>query len=576
MVERVHHGQASATNPDSEPAPAPAPIERLLEQLVERATEVIGVQDRLRRLLRANQAIIAELSLDGVLLRIAEAARELARAEYAALGVIGADGSLERFIHVGMDEATVGAIGELPKGRGLLGALISDPVPIRLVAITDDERSAGFPAHHPPMKSFLGVPIRVRDQVYGNLYLTNQVEGAFGAEDQELVLALGATAGIAIENARLYEESQRRQAWLQASTEISTVLQAPQLTADPLELVVESMMRLANADAATVVSYADEPGLLHVEIAVGAGAENLRGLRYPAQDSLVERALMTGHGIRTNGAEPGQPYVTDLWQTLDAGAAMAVPLNGNLGQRVALGLVRVKGRSAFEPADLEMAEAFAQHASVAIELMKARADQQRLAVLEDRDRIARDLHDHVIQNLFAAGLSLQSLASGVDHPEHAQRLARVVADLDDTIRRVRSSIFELQSPPIAPGVRSTVLAVVERITPVLGFEPSVSFGGPIDTLVTGGLIGDVEAVVREAMTNVVKHAHATTLEVIVAADADGVSVSVRDDGVGVDDPGRSSGLQNLRARASKHDGEFVVRTGDTGGTELRWTARLTS
>ncbi len=575
MVEGAED-QASRETPDGESAPARAPIERLLEQLVERAAEVIGVQDRLRRLLRANREIISELSLDGVLRRIVEAARELARAEYAALGVIGTDGSLEQFIHVGMDDATVAAIGELPKGRGLLGALIADPAPIRLVSIHDDDRSSGFPAQHPPMESFLGVPIRSRNQVYGNLYLSNQVDGAFSAEDQEVVLALAATAGIAIENARLFEESQRRQAWLEASADVSAVLLAPQPARDPLRLIIDSVKRLAGADTVTVVRHTDEPGMLQVETATGVGTDKLQGLRYPADGSLVGLVLKTGHGARADSVGAGEPYVADLRQAFDMGAVMAVPLSGNTGQQVALGLARIKGRPAFEPADLEMAEAFAKHATVAIELMKARADQQRLAVLEDRDRIALDLHDHVIQRLFAAGLSLQSLASGTDRPEHVERLGRVVADLDETIRQVRSSIFELQNVATTPGVRSTVLAVAEQITPALAFEPTVRFEGPVDTLVSGTLIGDVEAVVREAMTNVAKHAQATAVEVTVAANGSSLSVSVRDNGIGIGDPGRASGLQNLRARARKHRGGLVVHSGESGGTELQWTAQLAS
>lgn len=576
MVEKGLDDQEGQQASDGESALAPAPIELLLEQLVERASEVIGVQDRLRRLLRANRAVVAELSLAGVLRRIVEAARELARAEYAALGVIASDGSLEQFIHLGMDESTVAAIGELPKGRGLLGALIVDPEPIRLVSIGDDDRSSGFPPHHPPMQSFLGVPIRSRNQVYGNLYLANQVDGAFTLEDQELVLALAATAGIAIENARLYEESQRRQAWLRASADIGAVLLTPQRQ-DPLELIIESMKRLAGADAAMVVRHADEPGMLQVETAIGVGADGLRGLRYPAENSLVELALTTGHGARADSPGTSEIYVDGLSQALDVGAVMAVPLGGHTGPRVALGLARAKGRPNFEPADLEMAEAFAQHAAVAIELMEARANQQRLAVLEDRDRIARDLHDHVIQRLFAAGLSVQSLASAVGLPEHAQRLGRVVDDLDETIRQIRSSIFELQNPPTVPqGVRSTVLAVAEQLTPLLGFEPTVNFVGPVDTLVGGAMIADVEAVVREGMTNVAKHAQATSLEVTVLADARLLSVTIRDNGIGIGDPGRHSGLRNLHARAEKHKGALAVQLGETGGTELRWTARLSS
>ena len=197
-------------------------IERLMAQLVDQAGRVLSAQHRLQRLLDANRAIVRELSLPAVLRQIAQSARETAGAQYAALGVIGSDGLLEEFIHVGMDDTTVAAIGDLPKGRGLLGTLIEHPEPIRLPHITDDSRSSGFPVGHPPMTTFLGVPIRNRDRVFGNLYLTNRRDGNdFTAEDEELISALAATASIAIENARLYEESRQRQEWLRASGEIS-------------------------------------------------------------------------------------------------------------------------------------------------------------------------------------------------------------------------------------------------------------------------------------------------------------------------------------------------------------------
>ena len=190
-------------------------------------------EQRLERLLSANRAIVGELSLPMVLRRIVEAARDLIGARYAALGVIGDDGLLQEFIHLGMDAATVATIGELPKGRGVLGALIEDPLPIRLPVISEDPRSSGFPPGHPPMDTFLGVPIRSRNAVYGNLYLTGRTDGEFTAEDEELALALAASAGIAIENARLYEESARRGEWLQASAEISGVLLSPGGNRDP-------------------------------------------------------------------------------------------------------------------------------------------------------------------------------------------------------------------------------------------------------------------------------------------------------------------------------------------------------
>ena len=197
-------------------------IERLMAQLVDQAGLILSAQHRLQRLLDANRTIVRQLSLPAILRQIVQSAGETAGAQYAALGVIGSDGLLEEFIHVGMDDTTVAAIGDLPKGRGLLGVLIEHPEPIRLPHITDDSRSSGFPPGHPPMATFLGVPIRNRNRVFGNLYLTNRLDGNdFTAEDEELISALAATASIAIENARLYEESRQRQEWLRASGDVS-------------------------------------------------------------------------------------------------------------------------------------------------------------------------------------------------------------------------------------------------------------------------------------------------------------------------------------------------------------------
>ena len=220
-------GQSDGTQGTGRRAPLTGlPIDQLMKELVSRASEVVDLQDRLQGLLHASRLITSELSLDGVLERIVEVARNTVDAQYAALGVIGADGTLDRFIHTGMDPDTVRAIGHLPEGRGLLGALIADPVPIRLTNIADDPRSIGFPANHPPMSSFLGVPIGGHEGIFGNLYLCNRLGDEFTAEDEEVVQALAATASVAIENARLYDEAQQRQAWLTASVGISRMLLA--------------------------------------------------------------------------------------------------------------------------------------------------------------------------------------------------------------------------------------------------------------------------------------------------------------------------------------------------------------
>lgn len=531
---------------------------------------------RLERLLSANRAIVSELSLPSVLQRIVSAARDLVGVRYAALGVIGADGRLEQFIHVGMNADTVDTVGELPKGRGLLGALIQDPEPIRLARISDDERSSGFPPGHPPMDSFLGVPIRSRSEVYGNLYLTERLVGDFTAEDEDLLMALAASAGVAIENARLYEESRRRQSWLRASAEVSGLLLSPEGDLDPLQLIVDSVLTLAEADVVTlVVPFA--PDLLQVAVAAGVGADELRGLTYSTQDTLVALAMDTGRGVRVGAIDEQQGFNVHLSQVVDVGAVMAVPMSGEHGSQGSIVAGRRAGRHNFTTADLNMAESFANHAAIATELVEARSRQQRLAVLEDRDRIARDLHDHVIQRLFAVGLSVQSIATVLGDDVLAGRLERAVEDIDDTIRQVRTSIFELRRTNASDrGLRSLVLAVTRQVVPLLGFEPAVWFVGPTDTVVPAAVVNDIEAVVREALTNVAKHAQANEATVQLSANGHSLEVAVSDDGVGLGDCERRSGLANLRRRAEDLNGTLSISVRRPRGTRLTWTIPLSS
>jgi signal transduction histidine kinase len=548
------------------------PIDDLMAQMIDRAEEIISAQQRLRQLISANRAIISsELSLPAVLHTIVAAARDLIGARYAALGVIAADGSLEQFIHSGMSESIVESIGALPKGKGLLGALIADPEPIRLPKISDDPRSSGFPTGHPPMDSFLGVPIRSRNEVFGNLYLTGPRGGEFTGEDEELLLALASTAGVAIENARLYEESQTRQQWLLASAEIGSVLLSPDGDRHPLQLIVDAVKRLADADVVTLVVPADDAGMLRVAVAAGEGQAELRGLHYPVDDTLVALAMDTGRGVRVGSLDHDQQYRVHLSRAVDVGAVMAVPLSGAAGPQGAIMAGRRKGRQN-TTADLDMAEVFANHAAIARELVEARGGQQRLAVLEDRARIARDLHDHVIQRLFAAGLSVQSVATVLGDTDIGVRLGRIVADIDDTIRQVRTSIFQLDSvDEVGSGARTAVLAVVGQVTPTLGFEPAVRFDGPVDTLVPEVVLQDIRAVVGEALTNVVKHANATEVTVQLSV-ADGIlSVTVLDNGIGLSQSSRRSGLANLERRAEHLDGTLEIDAGQEGGTTLRWT-----
>ncbi|HET9303400.1 MAG TPA: GAF domain-containing protein [Propionibacteriaceae bacterium] len=578
---------------DSEPGPAFAmdpgddqrlSVELLMSQLVEQASLIMTAQERLGSLLTANRSIVQELSLPAVLRRIVDTARDVARARYAALGVIGADGSLEQFLYVGLDEDAMRAIGasssepchDPPRGRGVLGALIQDPKPIRLTRIADDPRSSGFPEDHPQMTTFLGVPIRSRDAVFGNLYLTDRTDGGpFTAEDEELVLALAATAGIAIENARLYEESRRRQEWLRASGEISRQLLHPEAEyAETLHRIVTSVKRLAAADVVTLVRPTDDdPSQLEVLVATGAAERELVGLRYPRVDSIAWQAMQEGRGVRIEALDQKPGVYLHLSRYVPVSQAMALPLRGETGPRGAIVAGRIMPHATFTEADLDMAETFAGQAAIALELSDARANQQRLGVLEDRDRIASDLHDHVIQRLFAAGLSLQGLASTANDEVLEQRLTRTVDELDETIRQIRTTIFALQEDS-PKSLRGTALEVVDQLGRLLPVRPDVQLVGPLDIMSDDVIIGDVAAVLRESLTNVAKHAQATKIRVHVQADGQRLTLTVTDNGVGLGQSTRRSGLANLNRRAERHGGEFDVRNAPEGGLRLQWSIPL--
>jgi signal transduction histidine kinase len=355
-------------------------------------------------------SISADLDLAAVLQRIIAAATELVDARYGALGVLDESRTeLAEFLTVGIDPDTHTAIGDLPRGHGILGLLIVDPKPLRLPDLTEHPDSYGFPPHHPPMRSFLGVPILVRNEVFGNLYLTDKQSGeVFSDVDEELVVALASAAGVAIENARL-------------------------------------------------------------------------------------------------------------------------------------------------------------HARV-----------QELALLHDRERIARDLHDTVIQRLFATGLSLQGAARLVVRPEVAERIQHAVEDLDDTVRHIRTVIFGLEAAGAVTGLRQQIMALTTEASASLGFEPRVVFDGPVDATVDKTIAPDVIATLREALSNVARHAAATRVDIELTAGQD-VTLVVRDDGRGFtgssDGPGH--GLRNMRGRAEKLGGHFEVTPGEQGGTKLEWRVPAT-
>ncbi|MDQ1745042.1 MAG: hypothetical protein QOE23_3381 [Pseudonocardiales bacterium] len=551
-------------------------LSELLDQLISRAQDVRDVQVKLNGLLAANEAIMGNLELPVVLRQIVRAACRLVDARYGALGVIGPDGEgLEQFVHEGIDDETAARIGSLPTGRGLLGALIDDPRPIRLSRISDDPRSVGFPANHPPMDSFLGVPIKVRDSVFGNLYLAGRRNGDFTESDQELVRAVAGTAAIAIENARLYEEARRRERWLEVTAEVSQQLLSSS-GEDPLSVIARSVHELADADLVTVVLPAATAGELMIEVAIGLGADRLVGMSYSNERSVAGTVIETSEPILIDNIDDEPRYLLRMREVAPLAAVMGLPLVGSSKPRGCLLVAKLSGRRGFTSNDLQMATAFASHAAVALELADARSYQQRMVLLEDRDRIARDLHDHVIQRLFAAGLTVQSLQTRQLEPAAAAKLGRVVTDLDDTIRQIRTSIFDLRGAltPATASLRMALLDVATEQAVHLGFEPALRFSGPVDSVTTPELADELTAVLREALSNVARHARAASVAVVLDVSGSQLCLSVADDGVGMGDTHRRSGLANLTERAARHGGSLTVTSSPNEGTQLRWQIAL--
>ena len=433
--------------------------------------------------------------------------------------------------------------------------------------MSDDPRSVGFPAGHPPMDSFLGVPIHVRDEIYGNLYLADSARGAFSDEDEELVIALALAAGTAISNARLYQESRQQQRWLAASADMTAQLLAVAPDEDPLRAVAVRAHEVSDADLVVLSEVTPDRAAVAVKVAIGHRSDELVGGRVPLAGTTSERVIVEGAAARYDTALPGSAA-----EIFGIGPIMVLPLAGTGAPRGVLAVMRRRGRRSFSAADLTMATAFAAHASVALELADTRAAEQKLMLLEDRDRIARDLHDHVIQELFATGLGLEAIASQVRQDEPlAGSIRQRVDDIDRTIRRIRTSIFELRGP-VAGGLRQRVLAVSGELTVALRCAASGTCAGALDTGFASDLGDDVVACVRETLTNVARHAGATSATVDIAATAGRLAVTVTDDGRGVAGATRTSGIGNLRRRAERRGGSFAVAAGPAGhGTTAVWS-----
>ena len=555
-------------------------LDELLAELQARLQAVLGTRDRMRGLLEAVVVIGSGLDLESTLTRIVETAVGLVNATYGALGVIGDDRRLAEFIPIGLTEEEIGRVHHRPEGRGLLGLLIDDPRPLRLADITGHPASSGFPEGHPPMHGFLGVPVRVRDEVFGNLYLTDKRGGGEFTEDDEAVLvALGAAAGVAVENARLYEAARRQQRWIQASAEVTTRLLSGSEPAEVLADITRRALELSGADLAVLALPHEEGRRLTVTYADGDGADAARGLVLPVGQSLSGRVLATGEPVTSadfaadeRAAQAARGAMSQI------GPAIVFPLGAPGNVRGVLTIGRRHGAAPFPQSQADLVASFAAQAAVALELAATRAEAERLSLYEDRDRIARDLHDLVIQRLYATGMSLEGTMSMITRPEVASRVTNAVDAMDETIKEIRAAIFGLQARDVAgrSDLRDGIVTLVEEMTPVLGFAPSLRLGSGLGGPVGPDVAEQALAALREALSNAARHADASQVDVSVDVDPDGIlAVQVTDNGIGLPAEGRrSSGLRNLAARAEKLGGELRLGPADPAasapGTRLEW------
>ncbi|MEV5068756.1 GAF domain-containing protein [Microbacterium sp. LMI12-1-1.1] len=547
-----------------------AELEDAISALVAQSAKVMRTQGRLRALLRANQAVVEQSDLTLVLRSIVEAAVELVDARYGAMGVISPErDALEQFIYVGLSEEDAAAIGHLPEGRGLLGALITDSRPILLAEMEGDPRAAGFPPHHPPMHSFLGVAVRVGDEVFGNLYLTNHRDGGFSEEDEQLLEALAATAGFAIGNARLLAEAKVRAHWMTAAAELSAAILSTSTTT-ALDLLVTRVREVSGAEQVTILLPSEDDGRFRVAATNGEAEAVLRATEIDPSTVFAGRVL---DDPRPH-TQPRRPIDADdpllIVREGVSGPVMAIPLqNGPLFWGV-MCISRGPDDSRFSPAETEGAVDLSSRASIALELARAGEEAQRALLADDRRRIARDLHDHVIQQLFGAGLGLQALASSVGPGPAADGISETIDQLDDAIAQIRTVIFAL-SHRDDTSVRHRVLDVVGEVSSGARRPPAIRFNGPVDLLVRDELATDVVAVARELLCNAIRHAQADHVSLDVTASDDRVAVVVEDDGGGIPADAALSGLDNLRQRAEQRRGAFVVESSPVG-TTVRWIA----
>lgn len=558
-------------------------LRELPSEVKERVELIIDSRDRMDGLVEAMLTVTSGLDLDETLRAIVHTATILVDAHYGALAVRGREQQVIQFLDEGIDDTIRERIGRLPAGHGVLGAVFTQSTPLRLDELSKHPASVGFPEHHPPMHTFLGVPVRIRDEIFGSLYLTEKANGRpFTEDDDAVVRALAAAAGIAVDNARLYESARTRQAWIEATRDIATEF----LAGTEPDLVLAHVVAHARTLTGSHQSFLAGTTVPQLELAAGSElvitqwsgpGTGFDGRIVDADGTALGEACTRRTPLRFDDAA-----LIDLGVPLhDVGPALILPLctpDATLG---ALVTVRPIGAPPYTDELVELTNAFTDQAALAMQLAETQRRMRELDILADRDRIARDLHDHVIQRLFAIGLTLQSAVLRAEVPEVRQHLSTVINDLQEVVEEIRTSIFDLHcGKGSSIELQQRIEDAVRRQTTDSPLRATVQVSGPLSVL-AAELADHAEAVVREAVSNAVRHSGAATVSVQISV-TDDLTIVVTDDGWGIPNHVIRSGLRNLEQRAEKSDGQFTVGPAMAGiheaeglpGTKLTWSVPL--
>jgi signal transduction histidine kinase len=529
-------------------------------------------RDRNDMLLEAGLTLASELSLPIVLQRLVDLAAQVTDARYGALGVIGDDGVLIEFVTTGIPAHQRRKIGPPPRGRGVLGHLISDPRPILIPRIAEHPKSVGFPANHPPMTSFLGAPVLAMGKVYGNIYLTEKRDAAeFSKDDERAIVVLAAQAGVAIANASLYQALRIREQWLEALRDVTVGILSDAAADTTLPRIAEHARELADAETATILSTTDVPGQLVVAAAVGKNASSVLGRAIRSDTSISGVVIETGRPLVFEDASLERKAHPLLIKAGLIGPAIFVPMRARGLTTGTLMVANRKGGPLFPHSTVRLVETFADQASVAIEYERAQADRKRVGLMDERERIARELHDGIIQSLFAVGMGLQGTAQMVGPTATGTRIEGAVEELDKVIRDLRNYIF---------GLRPGILAdrQLDQAMQVLGQEVHASSGIKVEVDVDrelaaalSGRSADIVQLAREALSNAARHARATRAAVRLARRGSQAVLTIADDGIGFDPmlAPAGSGLRNMRERVAALGGSVRISSRDGKGTTLR-------